>query len=163
MAGGLNGRRIGGAVRGRELLEERRELAEIGRIRQRFRVDAGEGGLEGADFGAEGDAAQGGREGDDAQELRETVIIVAGEEKKTGGIGGWEAVEERGKAEGLLGRPRRARTAERALGSDELRVTSDERAREPRGVAEGGEGPGEGADAGPEGTGGESTGLSEAQ
>ena len=119
MAGGLNGRRIGGAVRGRELFEERRELAEVGGIRQRFRVDAGKRGLEGADFGAEGDAAQGGREGDDAEELREAVVVLAGEEKKTGGIFGGEAVEERGKAEGLLGRPRRARTAEKALGSDE--------------------------------------------
>ena len=92
---------------------------EVGRKGQGLREDARQRGLEGADVGAGGDAAQGGREGDDAQELRESVVVLAGKEEQARGVGGGEGMEEGDEAEGLLGRPRRARTAEQALGSDE--------------------------------------------
>ena len=91
---------------------------EVGRIGQGFAI-VRDGGLEGADVGAGGDAAQGGREGDDAQELREAVVVLAGEKEQARGAGGGEGMEEGDESEGLLGRPREARTAEQALGSDE--------------------------------------------
>ena len=84
MARGAYDRRIGGLACRHEPLKERLVPAEVGRKSQRRRVDARKRGLEGADVGAGGDAAQGGREGDDAEELREAVVVFAGEEKKTG-------------------------------------------------------------------------------
>ena len=84
---------ICGRIRGRDLREERFEPVEVGHERQGFAV-VRERGLEGADFGAGGDAAQGGGEGDDAEELREAVVVLAGEKQEARGIGGGEGVEE---------------------------------------------------------------------